>query len=403
MRIDINIPPGKAQTFLLYFTAEAKKHSKGPFPYGDSQAGYQEDGSYVAHLTGYLAEGEKTSLVNWTIPQAVDGSIPFIEFEPGQGDLAVRAQGFVGSVLSAAFSERKEVFFERDYFTHVGAMLDGEYWLHGFRFAPALREEEDPGPYLMDAERVICVDQELEAIDAEHARLLASCRADLMVTRLSLLTQIAFNRPSGNEQVWVFVKDEKNGLQSKRLHRGFRVESRNAMPKKRELCKLGKYGPSLENYEKCFGDLVRIPKETRRILRGLETSYGKQRAFDSCAKLYQLALLVRKYSISAEFAYKVAAVDALAQGTSYKHFSQFMRAQLHGEDGLESFLDVLHGNIRSAHFHGGELPLDLPVPSVGNLLDRGRHHNFNVQLHADRLLWKAISRWVLTEVAEPEA
>jgi len=403
MRVDLNLPADKAQDFLLYFTAEAKRNSNGLFPYGDSQAGFEVDGSYVARLSGRVRDGENIVHVHWTIPQMADGAIPYIEYEILEGDRAAQVvSGYLYKVLAAALSERKESYFQRVYFTHVGPMLDGEYWLPGYRLAPAFVEEPDD-QYLIDAERVNCIDQQIYAVDTDHARQIAEYQAELLITRLALLTRVGFYKHYRGESVWVHTRGENNQIESQRLRRGYKLDSLpKSMPKKGALCWLGAFGASITEEVQYAGHLITLPKETRVVFRALNESVSFQRPFDSCAKLFQLSIIFSQYSASAALAYKVAAVDALAQQTAYKNFSKFMRAQLPGEEGLDDFLDLLYRDVRSAHFHGGAKPLDLAPAFMGDMLDRGRHQNFLVQLHSGSLLWKAISKWILSESTRNE-
>jgi len=372
------------------------------FPYGEGQAGFEDDGSYVARLAGKVQDGDNYVHVHWTIPQSADGSIPFIEYEVlGDSKAEQVVSNYLHKVLAAALSERRESYFQRVYFTHLGPMLDGEYWLPGFRLAPAF--VDDPDQHLIDAERVNCIDQKIEAVDAEHASQLAQYQADLYITRLALLTRVGFYKLYTGESVWVHTKVENGTIESSRLRRGYKLDPLpEAMPKKGSLCKLGTYGASIVENVQYVGHLITLPKETRKVFRTLNEDVNFQRPFDSCAKLYQLSFMFRQYSASAAFAYKVAAVDALAQQTQFKDFSVFMRAQIPGEEGLDQFLELLYRDVRSAHFHGGAKPLDLSPAFMSDMLDRGRHQNFLVQLHSDRLLWKAISNWILSEVSRLE-
>ena len=68
------------------------------------------------------------------------------------------------------------------------AAFDGQYWLPGYRFAPAW--PADPEPWLLNAERVVVIDQNISAIDVYHAHVLANEAARRYSARLSLLLDI---------------------------------------------------------------------------------------------------------------------------------------------------------------------------------------------------------------------
>ena len=132
------------------------------------------------------------------------------------------------------------------------------------------------------------------------------------------------------------------------------------MPQKGELCHLGAFHGSLhDKYPLIFMQLITLPKQTRKIFRALAADIPFQQSVDACARLYQLSLLVRRYSASASLAYRVAAIDAACQTRAVrKTFSEFMREHLPPTSDVDDILEMLYGKVRSGHFHAGQAPLD---------------------------------------------
>jgi hypothetical protein len=107
------------------------------------------------------------------------------------------------------------------------------------------------------------------------------------------------------------------------------------------------------------GELQSLPKEARKILRGIDKSEPAiADAFDRGARLYQVASVCGHLFPSVGLAYRVAAVEAISSADQYcKGFSEFMRKHLASRPGLDSILSYLYGYARSGHFHGGAFPM----------------------------------------------
>jgi hypothetical protein len=230
------------------------------------------------------------------------------------------------------------------------------------RLAPA--PLEDPWPGLVNAERIAVLDFEVDAIDIQDANYLAAEFSRRWAARLSLILDLHLYGHVG-EHVWVYVTDRDRDRvkvadedRNLRLNRGVRdLPTPTAMPRKGIECALGEPGSPLSTYV-VSPPTLKIPSETRRIMRGINgLPEPVQDAFDGAARMYQIGLWLSSRFPSAALAYRVAAIDALAQiePNCDQSFSNFMRKYSPGL--TDPQLDYLHREIRSAHFHAGKFGL----------------------------------------------
>jgi hypothetical protein len=208
---------------------------------------------------------------------------------------------------------------------------------------------------------VVSIDQEVAAIDEMHAFTVGDEAARRHAARLSLLLNTELYPPQ-HENRWVWpVVEGKPATESVRYQLGFVHPSANLvqMPKKGEQCPLGAYRGSLAARYRVVGDLLSLPPEARKILRGVDNAAPLVTdAFDRGARLYQVATVCGRYFPSVGLAYRVAAVEAVCQADrTCKGFSDFMRKHITSQKHLDEVLDYLYRVARSAHFHGGEFPM----------------------------------------------
>ena len=203
------------------------------------------------------------------------------------------------------------------------------------------------------------IDQEIEVIDDMHANALAHEGGRRHAARLSLLLNTGLYAPEQTMR-WV-LPDGQSTSESKRCFLGFSHPSLHLlqMPKKGEACPLGNYRGSLAARYRVAGELLSLPSEARRILRGVDNAKPFiQDSFDRGSRLYQVASVCGHLFPSVGLAYRVAAVEALCKADqSCKGFSEFMRKHVTSYNDIEEVLVYLYGVARSAHFHSGEFPL----------------------------------------------
>lgn len=104
------------------------------------------------------------------------------------------------------------------------------------------------------------------------------------------------------------------------------------------------------------GELVRVPRQIRNYYKGIkELSSSKEKYFRNCCRLYNLSLTAGQYEPTLMLAYMVNAVECLAKSEEKnRSFSEFMKKYLDKEYDKE-LSDFLYGNLRSGHFHSGEM------------------------------------------------
>jgi hypothetical protein len=405
MEITLDLTKEKCDVFQEYLHAAIRKLTGSPFgPPGSS--GYRSDGRYVITMSIDLPVESEVIALQLIMTIEPDGSLKKIEFHPTTDGIAdskwnVHASKFITGVITSAFSKNLDCFFIRSTFCRTGSDLDGEYWLPGFRFAPAISENEQS--YLVNAERYLYIDQEVDAIDQMHASDIASERALQYSARLSLILDTGLYKPPRGMK-WFLENKENEGLVSKLEHLGFKQPPwPDKMPEKGVECRLGKFDTSIFNEHQNSNGLLMCPKETRKILRGLNNCTPDVReAFDSCARLYQISLIAGRGFPTIRLAYQVGAVESITQNVSaYKGFSDFIKREfpIH-DDSIDAFLERLYGSIRSAHFHGGSFPLgEFETKKIGwGIGNRNDHDNWNTDRLASKLIRQSIVNWIHREI-----
>jgi hypothetical protein len=406
MEISLNIPRGHRQEqFLDYLNSALRERfltscgSVAVTAEGDLQIWVQ--GTFALHgrqieMKWQVTKDPSGSLSKLSV-QAVDPSVP-------ENDWHTAVYEFVTSVLATTVAEKQQKFFRRTLFYYIGPQLDGEYWLPGYRFAPAYPGDADQ--YLINAERVVCIDQNIWAIDEDHASVLAEERARRNSARLSLLLNVGLYRHD-HEKRWVLpILDGKLASESSRFQLGFTHPSLflKDMPKKGALCNLGSYKGSLAARYRIMGQLESLPGEARKILRGVDNAEPLvSDAFDRGSRLYQVACVCGRIFPSVGLAYRVAAVDAISKADKdCKSFSDFMRKHVTSQSEIDGILSYLYGNARSGHFHEGVFPMGEFAPSQGMapLMDEERLGRDSLHRTCYELTREAIVNWLTKMVPD---
>lgn len=401
MKIDLkDLNSTKAQTFLLYFISELKKKTGEHFLNGSAQ--FTEEGNYETFLDDLIEtnNGDKL-LIGWKIIQNESGEIPFIEALtlPDRNTLECSdaINKFVQEILKMTLAESKQLYFKRIYYLYKNqSNLQGEYWFNSkTRIAPLRIDDKEVG---IDSiiERILVIDQEIEAIDETHASKIAEEKSIIIAARLAFIFNIGFYQPS-TEFKYVLRKDKSEKIINERLQTGFFDEEIvTEMPKKGLLCPLSKPEFSAYKFDKSIGELLNFPKESREIFRLLDNDTTTKRiAFDNCCRLYQTALNVGINSPTVKLSYMVSAVEAIAQRIDdCKGFSQFMRK--YKPDVSQELLDYLYEKVRNSHFHSGLFNLGENESSIGeHILKPNFHKRFFLTRNAEQAIRVAILNCIL--------
>lgn len=405
MEIKLDLTKEKCDVFQEYLHASIRKLTGHIFGSAGS-ARYRSDGCY--EVTMFIDLPVESAAIPLKLVMAIepDGSLRKVDIFPNADNVEIsnwneHAFSFITGVLSSALAENLSRFFCRSTFCRTGSDLDGEYWLPGFRFAPAMPENDMS--YLMNAERYLYIDQEVDAIDQMHASDIASERALQYSARLSLILDVGLYKPPSGMR-WFIENKEGEGLISRLGQLGFKNSPwPEVMPQKGADCRLGRYDTSVfSEHQNPTVPLLMCPKETRTILRGLNNSQPDIReAFDSCARLYQISLTAGRGFPTIRLAYQVGAVESITKNISgYKGFSDFIRKEFPLDNRADEFLDYLYGTIRSAHFHSGTFPLgEFNSQKFGwGIGNKESHQNFNIDRDASKLIRQSIMNWVRREI-----
>lgn len=342
----------KARAFIKQFDSALRAHVSGAG--GSCWIAEDKTYTYGTRLSLKDRENPVDVVIRCSSPECVHDLEIYCPDSP-------EAEDFVFQIASQSLintlAEKRERFFRRVFYCYFGTELDGEYWLQGVRVAPA-----GPGdhPAQIDkVERFITFDMHVEAVDIDEANSIALHESAKIAARLSFLTHIGLYTPA-SEHRWVLPVHGDTIKPSMLMQLGYhgKCQEISKMPRKGDLCGAGRYDGSLLDTIKFLGEKIKLPSLARKILSGANNAESdKAEAFDSCCKLYQVALTAGRYSPTLQMSYFVAAVDALtASEPPLNSFSGLVRNYSQSFPELDSLLDFLHGSVRSAHFHAGNFP-----------------------------------------------
>ncbi len=404
LQLPLNIASEERQSFLDYLNLEILKKMPTAFSTGAAMP----DGSFEITTKGnYLVDGNPIPQI-WTVKISPTGSLselivtcddPTIPASAWELDVSK----FVNLVTASALSKAMGVYFRRILFYYIGIQLDGEYWLPGsYRFAPVI--PDDPAPFLLNAERVVCIDHKVTARDDNQASLLAIATARRHAARLSLLLNHGLY-DHDQAQRWFYSPTEGES-KSMRAQLGYFGPDAVVvdMPKKGDTCPRGQFAGQLNNPFRIPGKLLSLPPEARKILRRIdEAPAAVKESFDQGARLYQVGAVCGRMFPSVGLAYRVAAVEAISKADpTVNSFSAFMRKYVHSRTDIERELDHLYGSVRSGHFHAGQFPLGEynEMDSGGPFMNMESAVNDQLNFACQGLVREAVVNWLVEMLPE---
>jgi hypothetical protein len=154
MEIELNLPRGERQQgFVDYLNIELRKRIAS----FSGSAGINEEGLLESLITGPFPIDQSLIQLTWRLTKDSKGTLLKLTIENTdssvtEGNWETVVYKFVTPILVTALAKKRRKVFCRTIFYYIGPQLDGEYWLPGYRFAPAY--PEDPEPYLVNGERV---------------------------------------------------------------------------------------------------------------------------------------------------------------------------------------------------------------------------------------------------------
>jgi hypothetical protein len=400
IRIPLDLPRGSAQKlFLEHLNASIR----ATFERHAANVVTDTSGGHTSVLATTLKEATSLSEIEWRLEKDSSGGlaaldVSWVDSIVHSDELETRIRDTVTRSQSAALCNQTKRFFHRGLFCYIGARMDGEYWLPKFRVAPI--DPDDPHPYLL-CERIICIDLEVDAIDATHAYAVADALARKHAARLSLFMNRGLYVPQ-QEKVWVWPHtDGAFADRSIRMHRGFEYPGLRPerMPKKGEECAAGKYQGEFVGHQGNVGVLNGFPRKIRQIIRSIDAAtVDVQNAFDGCARLYQVGAVMRSHFPSVELAYRVAAVEALCRcDPSAASFGEFMRKYNDESEHRDLAIQYLYDKARSAHFHAGVFPVgefEKRESYASEFIDFEQWGHRSLQIYGAELCRAAIINWI---------
>jgi hypothetical protein len=391
--IDLSmLDPDASKSFLDYFMAELRGLRAG-LPFLSGRAGFIDNNTYetVLERISNIIESAEVSL---KLYQKTDGKVKSIIFSKSDStalneDEKEKITKFVNVVLQKCLSKSQSKYEFREIFSYYGPDLSGEYWISGYRLSPLIQEKEEDR-YLINAQRLVVIDQKVSGIDNHHASLIASRKGHEFISLLSLILDLAITK---QPLQLVYTYDvESAPSESKRRNTGyFHSKPFLKIPKKGEEMGLGAYSGSVYDDPLRFaGHLICMPKESRKIIKYiLNSPLGVRKAYLNCSKLYRLGIIFREHSRTAALSYMVSAVDALRQGLDQKaSFSEFIKKYV-GNVSYE-MTDFLYRNVRSAHIHAGEFLLEDYSIGGDYLVDFERNFLRSAEFSAHKIIRTAI-------------
>lgn len=355
------------------------------------------------------------------------------------------------------YGDKKAKYTVRLYYSIIHDIgFKGEYvitWGGKVKFKPLFNEKQKN----TIAERIICIDVEVEASSLSQARSKAYNIARDFTSFLSVLIDTGFyvfdskfahyTRKSNNGLIGEFqresfydseldirVMDNMNGLRHRLDYQAVEVPSYfnvgfvddnfnfnstmilnndKVMNENLEKTFLNYRitNPTIDMREyysedidetACYGLALKIPKNIRQFYKSLDRlkveDINKYEAFKNSCRLYNLSHTAGGKEATLMISYMVSSVEALTKCENEKlSFSSFMMKYLN-EDYDKKLCDFLYGNVRSGHFHSGEFFFQEFALSL-DVTFQNEYFNLRDKFVKSRnILRKAIINWIRVHV-----
>ena len=394
MKEEFSLSAKDSQLFLKYFNSILRDHQFGMIKGNGSS--YFKNNEYITEESVNYTYNGKDYYTDWLIKQKPDGTLMSIENlntvdDDGKYDLELSQ--IINKTLQKVINKKTETFFKRTYYRTIsGCNLPGEYWFNKtIRFAPLFSDDKSS---LVNAERIVVVDLNVDAIDTIHANEIANEKSSILISYLSFILDISFELPNIQE-LYFLNRNSNNKFEMERKSTQLIDNSNiNKMPKKGELCSLGKYKDSIFDKNRYLNRKLICPKETRKIINGIEKANDKNKlAFQRCCLLYKISKKISFSLPTAMLSYEYAAVDSIVKtlNDKYPSFSFFM-TKYAGEN--QNLYDFIHSDIRSAHFHSGKFSLGDFDFNQDFIRNPQKHITFNIIKLSHEIIRKAILNWL---------
>ena len=142
-------------------------------------------------------------------------------------------------------------------------------------------------------------------------------------------------------------------------------------------------------------DDLALPVETRRIFKRVgQSSDVVQSAFQSACRMYQLSLILGRRRPTVRASYQYGAIDSIVKSDSkkYSSFTDFMTRYSEADTEM---CELLHSEVRSAHWHSGRMPLgELHFGRGDFIYDPAVGQMMYVTRESHKLMRTAILNWL---------
>jgi hypothetical protein len=338
-----------SEIFLRYFYKKQKDNILESLS-GSGQRHINSDGHYEYHLNNIFTIDEEEINVYWIIETTVDNCLLKISTVNTNDDIDKKLSNMIHDCLMQHINKDKTWYFKRLYYSVIsGCNLAGEYWFGNIRVAPLFPKDDS---LIVNNERIIVIDQIVEAIDNEEASMNAFENAENIISLLSFILDISIEEPVQNHMYFL----DKDFNECKREISYFLDNNcPSSMPIKNSICKTANFdGSILLSHENIyhFNEVLKFPKETRRIINEvMKSETNLKNAVLNFSKLYRLSKFVGTRYSTSEIAYQCAGIESIAKFERENSFTSFMN-KFYGEN--KELYDFIYGTLRSGHFHAGE-------------------------------------------------
>jgi hypothetical protein len=392
MKKNIDLNADKSKEFMRYFYS-MQKTNQFEILEGNGTAYWNSNNEYeVYHNISF--EYKKTEVfINWKVLYNKKGELISIECI-NEEDMYTKdvAEDIIQKSYENVINEKRNEYFNRSYYLTVsGCNLVGEYWFKDFRFAPLFSDDTS---HIVNAERIVVIDQNVMAVDKDHSNEIAVENAENYISLLSFIIDIPLEKP---RIVHKYFLDEQD-FAMKRMNTQIHDDSNiTMMPNKNEICETKRFIGSVFDDIKYTNEILVVPKEARKIVNGVITAdvKFKNTVLKAC-KLYRVARSVAKTYKTAMLSYECAAVESIVKNMGYKSFTEFMTTYAGPNKKL---YDFIYSNVRSGHFHAGEFPfLDFNLPSR-SLDDFSYRNLWHIEDISHKKMRYAILMWLNEELS----
>lgn len=398
--IDLSVikNPAQQRYFIEHLDSILRKHSSN----STGVSYFNDSGDHINESSIIINIDNTEEVLQLKITSTDKDHLKLIEFQCPESP---KAEEFAHSLITQSLVNTLGVattkFFRRIQYCYIGEQLDGEYWIRNTRIAPI--NPSDPSPLRYDIERYISLDMEVDAIDEQDAWSIASYKADKLIAKISILTDVGFYKPT-IEHRWFIPENINDPSELRQLGYFGHGPEISKMPRKGKVCNAGSFEGSMRSTMRCIGDSLKLPIETRKLLSAMESKPANQSgAFENSALLYQFGLNAGRYSRTVKLSYFVASIDALCKAEcTHNEFGKFLRHYAQPAHNIDHLINFMHGDVRSAHFHAGEFPFGEFTLKKTTRIFKSSVDKINDRRYDEchKIIRHAISNWAILLINE---